>query len=189
MIATATIRHSPMTDQRGARIKAVRPAFLLAALLWLTPSAALAQDRPDLRAPALGAASNFGQGWTPDVLAASEAIPVTDFRDAVYWRLVAGDEDGVGRDYSAARARYPDLLPELDARLSLTVNNGHPAHDAGKTPHSPEAIAAFAGFAADMVTRFPAIDRVEVGNEMNSDTFVSGPMRGAGMADRARLYT
>lgn len=163
----------------GARILAL--ATLTGAVL---ASAVAAQD---LVAPRLGAASNFGQGWQPEMFKAARALAVTDFRDAVYWRDVE-KTPGI-YDFNGARRDWPDRLPDINASMSLTVNNGHPLWDAGHTPASPEAVAAFAAFAAAAVTHFAAIDAVEVGNEMNSDTFVSGPGWDGDLRTRAGSYT
>ena len=137
-------------------------------------------------APALGAASNFGQAWQPSMFQASQTLPVTDFRDAVYWKAI--ERSANLYRFDTDQTRYPDRLGPIGAGMSLTVNNGHPAYDGGHTPHSPESVAAFARFAAETVTRFPAIHSVEVGNEMNSDTFVSGPGWDGDLGARAVSY-
>lgn len=157
---------------------------LLAGWACLFPVAGVAAD--PVMAPALGAASNFGQGWQPGMFQASLALPVTDFRDAVYWRLI---ERQPGRySFDTSRTQYPDLLGPIGVGMSLTVNNGHPAHDGGHTPLSPQGVEAFAKFAAQAVVRFTAIHSVEVGNEMNSDTFVSGPGWDGDLQTRAASY-
>lgn len=159
------------------------PALSLAIALALPVGLAAQASEP----PALGAATNFGQSWQPDMLSASKQVPVTDFRDAVYWRDI--ERTPGAYDFDGPRRNWPDHLPALGAGMSLTVNNGHPAYDGGHTPLSPEAVAAFAKFAATTVTRFPAIHSVEVGNEMNSDTFVSGPGWDTNLQNRAQSYT
>jgi hypothetical protein len=139
-----------------------------------------------LTAPRLAAASNFGQTWAPEMLDAAEAFGLTDLRDEVYWRHVEVD----GRDsFDWTITQYPPLLAARGIGLTAIVGDEHPAHDDGVTPHSPEAVAAFASYAARLASRFPAIDAIEVGNEMNTDDFTSGPMREADIAGRARLYT
>lgn len=153
----------------------------LAGLVLATAAAA-----EDLRAPRLAAASSFGQTWAPDLLDAAVALGVTDLRDEVFWKHVTRD----GQDrFDWPINRYPALLPARGIALSVIVNNGHPDIDGGVTPTSPDAVAAFARYAARLAARFPAITSVEVGNEMNSDDFTSGPMREAGLAGRARFYT
>jgi len=141
---------------------------------------------PALVAPHLGVATRFGQGWRPDLLPAAVGLGADDFRDAVYWNLVEA-QDGT-LSFTGDRTAWPDRLPPLGATMSLTVNNGHPAHDGGATPHSPPAVAAFADFAAAAVRRFPAIRAVEIGNEMNSDRFMTGPLAEGDLAARARGY-
>ena len=149
----------------------------------LAAGMAAAEDRT---APEIGAATNFGQGWQPDMLEASGQLPVTLFRDAVYWSLVERDGAYV---YDGPRTVFPDLLEERGARLVFVVNNGHPAYDDGHTPYSDAAVAAFAAHAADAVRRFPAIESVEVGNEMNAENFVSGPGWKVPLEERAVAYT
>ncbi|MGR3373008.1 MAG: hypothetical protein ACU0D1_09390 [Pseudooceanicola nanhaiensis] len=140
----------------------------------------------DLKGPALAAASNFGQGFEVGMMSAALELPVRDFRDAVYWREV---EQGPGRFvFDTPRTMFPDLVGARGARMSLTVNNGHPAHDGGTTPLSPEAVRAFGHHAAQTALRFPAIRAVEVGNEFNSANFVTGPLEGDTLDARARAY-
>ncbi len=137
--------------------------------------------------PRLGAASNFGQAWNPEMMQAARSLPVTDLRDAVYWRDIE-QADG-SYVFDGLRETWPDLLSEFGAGMSLTVNNGNPRWDDGETPYSPEAVAAFASFAAAATQRFDAIHTVEVGNEMNSATFVSGPGWDTDLVTRAQSYT
>lgn len=138
--------------------------------------------------PRLGAASNFGQTWDPAMLDAAEALGVTDLRDAVYWRH--GETDDAYRlgkyDFLTL---YPKLLPARGMHLTAILNEGHPDHDGGVTPHSPGAVDAFGAFGAYLAGTLAAIDTIEVGNEMNSATFTSGPMRAADLAGKAAFHT
>ncbi|MGR3454406.1 hypothetical protein [Pseudooceanicola sp.] len=160
----------------------MRTIPVLSLLLALaTPAQAL-----ELRGPTLAAASNLGQGFQGNMLSAALKLPVRDFRDAVYWDLV---EQGAGLyRFEIDRTTYPDLLEPAGARMSLTVNNGHPAYEGGHTPLGPAAVRAFGAHAAQTVLRFPAIDAVEVGNEFNSANFVSGPLREDTLQARAEAY-
>ncbi len=156
------------------------------------PFVALAQDvgagpglervGPERVGPRLAAVSNFGQGWLPALAEAALADGLTDFRDAVYWRNV---ERGGDVAFDSAVTTWPDAVATGGGSLSLTVNNGHPEHDGGHTPHTDAAIAAFAANAAATVARFPNIHTVEVGNEWNAANFVSGPVREDGLDRRA----
>ncbi|TFL18391.1 hypothetical protein [Jannaschia formosa] len=146
-------------------------------------ASALAADAQEMRGPDLAVASNFGQGLPSGLLRAAVEAGIRDFRDAVYWDRVEGAD---GRfDFSRPRDVFPARLP----RMSLTVNNGHPAWEDGATPVTPEGIAAFGRHAAETVARFPSIDAVEVGNEVNSANFVTGPLREGGLERRAKGYT
>ena len=158
-------------------------AVLATLLLSIGPTVTVAQD---LRGPELAAASNFGQGFLPELMERALANGVSDFRDAVYWDRVENDTGEYVFDRPTTT--YPDLIDSAGAVMSLTVNNGHPAYDNGATPLSPEAVAAFADHAAATVARFPAIAAVEVGNEFNSANFVSGPLKTAGLDARAQAY-
>lgn len=160
-----------------------RGRVLVVVALTMIPFSGAAQD---LRGPTLGAASNFGQGFLPDLLDRALANGVTDFRDAVYWDRV----ENASREYvfETETTLYPDLLDDAGVVMSLTVNNGHPAYDAGGTPLSADAVNAFANHAAATVARFAAIEAVEVGNEFNSANFVSGPLQDAGLNARAEAY-
>ena len=140
----------------------------------------------ELRGPALGAASNFGQGFLADLQTRSTAVGIIDFRDAVYWdRVEQRDRSYV---FDRPDTLYPDVLFDAGATMSLTINNGHPDYDDGNTPTSPEGIAGFAHHATETIARFPAITAIEVGNEFNSANFVSGPLRNTGLDDRAAAY-
>jgi hypothetical protein len=160
--------------------------MIRAAVIALALATALPAGAQDRVAPRLGAASNFGQSWDAEMLESAQALGVTDLRDAVYWNDV--EREGVDR-FDTFRSTYPALLPPRGMGMSATVNNGHAEYDGGVTPHTAEAVAGFADFAARLVTEYPAIDAVEVGNEMNSATFTSGPMREADLAGKARYYT
>lgn len=159
-------------------------AGALALACAYAPTAPAAAKEPV--GPALGAGTNFGQGWQADMLAAAEALGVALVRDGVSWSLVERDGSFV---YDEMRTTYPELLPEAGLALIFNVNNGHPDYDGGHTPVTQEAVAAFAAHAAEAVRRFPAIVAVEVGNEMNAENFVSGPGWDVDLAERAVSYT
>lgn len=146
-----------------------------------TPSGEVPQ-----RAPALAAASNFGQGWAPRLLEASRAIPVTDFRDAVYWSRVE-KRPGQFR-FQGARSLFPEAIERNDASLSLTVNWGNKLYDDGLTPYTPEGTAAFGAYAAEAAARFGNVTAIEVGNEFNGDNYLKGPVKDATGEARVDAY-
>jgi hypothetical protein len=138
-------------------------------------------------APRLGVSSNFGQGLSPDMLDFSRALPVTEFRDEVFWSEVERTDGQYS--FERDKTNYPDRIAEFGGGVTLIMNNGHPAYDNGQTPSSDRAVAAFARYAGAAVARFPAVTAIEVGNEVNSDTFVSGPLWTADFPERAAVYT
>ncbi|MEL6640823.1 MAG: hypothetical protein AAFP98_05855 [Pseudomonadota bacterium] len=152
----------------------------------LVGQAPTSADAQELRGPDLAVASNFGQGFLPDLMDQALAWGVTDFRDAVYWDRVEAPDGTFA--FNAEETTYPDLLAEQGGRMSLTVNNGHPTYDDGATPVSPIAVAGFAYHAAETLRRFPAIEAIEVGNEFNSGNFVSGAVKEADLDGRAAAY-
>ena len=133
----------------------------------------------------LGAASNFSQGWNETLFRAALSLPLQDWRDSIRW----ADVEKVKGHYSfdTPMTRYPQRLAKAKARLTLTLNWGNPLYDSGKTPHSDEALAAFRRFVAEVVRRYPAIDTIEVGNEINGSNFVNGPVKDEGLVKR-RAY-
>ncbi|PSL18463.1 hypothetical protein [Shimia abyssi] len=161
----------------------VRRLLASALVIGICAQPALAQDRVGAR---LGAASNFGQATSDRMMQAAIALGVRDFRDAVYWQSV--EQAGGAYDFAGPRVVYPDTIGAFGARMSLTVNNPHERYDEGNTPYSAEAVGAFARFAATAAQRFAAVDAVEVGNEMNSQRFASGPGWDGTLEERAAAY-
>jgi hypothetical protein len=162
-----------------------RPALLAGLLLMAAPCPAAAYDKP-LVGPILGAASDFGQTSRPEILAGASALPLSVFRDEIFWQNVETDR---GRFvFDNPRTTYPDLLPALGAELMFLVNNPHPQHDGGTTPWTEAGAAAFARYTVEVLRRFPQIGMVEVGNEMNSETFAWGPGWDGPVQDRADSY-
>tara|TARA_R110002124_G_scaffold15554_10_gene67504 strand:+ start:65 stop:1738 length:1674 start_codon:yes stop_codon:yes gene_type:complete len=152
-------------------------------LLCLLPTIAAAQN---LRGPTLAAASSFGQGLPEGLLAKTLETGIDDLRDELFWYRT---EDTAGDFvFDDPMTLYPDALEQAGARLSLLVNNGHASYDDGDTPYSAEAVAGFGRHAAAVVQRFPATRSVEVGNEFNSQMFISGPLKDQDLAARARAY-
>lgn len=137
-------------------------------------------------APVLGAATNYGQSWFPETFEASRSLPVGDYRDEIFWKLI---DKADGRfSYDLGRTQYPEHLAQHGLGFSIMINNGHPDYDDGKTPHNAEAVDAYARFAANVVTKYPSVHSIEVGNEMNSKTFATGPGWDGNLQSRAESY-
>jgi len=137
------------------------------------------------RGPELQAASNFGQTWNEVVFDTAQAEGITALRDEIHWDFA--ERDG-GYVFDHEILTYPELMAEAGMKLTLIAVGEHPDHDAGATPYTAPAIAAFADFFAETAQRFRAVDAVEVGNEMNSESFTEGPAREADIEGRAGYY-
>ncbi|MCT2398706.1 hypothetical protein [Novosphingobium mangrovi (ex Huang et al. 2023)] len=134
----------------------------------------------------LGAASNFSQGWSDRIWRAALDLPLPRLRDSIRWEQV---ERTPGLYvFDKPTTTWPDRFARSGTPITLTLNWGNPLYDDGKTPHSPQALAAFGRFAAAVVRRFPQIDTLEIGNEINGNNFVSGPVRNAGLARRGQYH-
>lgn len=143
-------------------------------LVLALTGAALAQPK----GPILGAAGDLGQTFARPVVRAD--VPV--LRDEIFWANVERDGAFV---FDTPRATYPDLLR---AGFLFLATAPHPDHDGGTTPHSAEGVAAFASYVAAVLQRFPQVRQLEVGNEMNSASFASGPGWDGPLAQRADSY-
>lgn len=170
----------------------MRPAAALALALLAAfgPGAAAptspAPPTPPAAPMRLGAASNFSQGWSEPAGRAVPDLPVRRLRDGIRWAEV---ERAPGRyTFDKPITTWPDRFAGGGVAITLTVNWGNPLYDGGDTPHSPRALAAFGRFAAAVVRRFPQVDTLEIGNEVNSANFVSGPVKQAGLARRGAYH-
>ncbi|WP_141134365.1 hypothetical protein [Jannaschia aquimarina] len=113
-------------------------------------------------------------------------LGVTDFRDGMAWRRVE-QRPGVF-DFTTPRTGYPRLLLRTDADVGVVLNWGNPIYEGGDTPTSPEGIRAFGSLAGALVSAFPEIDNLEIGNEFNGTNFVRGPIARMSPLERARAY-
>ena len=155
----------------------------LAALMAMTAPAA-SRRQPVPGAVAIGAASNFSQGWNDLTGKAVRDLQMVRLRDSIRWSEV---ERTPGRyQFDRPTTTWPDRFPGV--AITLTLNWGNPLHDNGHSPSSPEGLAAFGRFAAAVASRFPQVDTLEIGNEVNSANFVSGPVKDAGLAPRGAYH-
>jgi len=160
----------------------LRP-FLLVLVLLLSGQVMPAAER---MAPALGAASSFGQTRSPRLVRGAATIPVTDFRDEMYWSRIERPDGSF--QFDSFMTAFPTMIAVTNARMSFLAGGTHPAYDGGETPYTGRGIDAFGRMAAQVVLRFPAITSVEVGNEFNSQDFVSGPVANEDLFLRAVAY-
>ncbi len=157
--------------QMGAPFQEYEMLRIISATLATFIAGCTVAATQDLKGPVLGAASNFGQSWYPEILKAAESIPVRDYRAEFYWTRIE-PSPGVFR-FDDFTTRYPQNIAATKASMSLII--------AGVNP-------AFGAMAARAVKEFPAIASVEVGNEFNSQDFVSGPVADTDINTRAAYY-
>ncbi|MET3468763.1 sugar-binding protein [Microbacterium sp. 1262] len=124
---------------------------------------------PDVEAAAsatgrFGAATHYGQSWDPASMQALTTGGFAQLRDEVYWSEVE-TQPGV-YDWSRARAEFLDPAREQGIRPLLLAGYGNPLYDAGNGPVSPDAVAAYADYAAAMAAEFGDMSTgIEVWNE------------------------
>lgn len=168
----------------ASRLSAVLRHALFPALLTTLSQTALA-DLP-AEGPALGGASNLAQGYQPRLLRLARSFGINDFRDGMNWALA--EKEPQAYVFGNDRLRYPEYIAAAGADLTVTLNWGNPLYDGGDTPHSREAIDAFGAFAGTLVSRFPQISALEIGNEFNGVNFVRGPLAQMTPQERAHAY-
>ncbi|WP_231568202.1 hypothetical protein [Novosphingobium malaysiense] len=113
-------------------------------------------------------------------------LNVARLRDSIRWAEV--ERSPGSYTFDTPRTSWPVRLAGVPVQITLTLNWGNPLYDNGKTPHSPRALAAFGRFAAAVVQRFPQVDTLEIGNEVNGGNFVNGPVKTAGLSRRGRYH-
>lgn len=135
----------------------------------------------------LGAVTHFAQGWDLSVVTAARTLGVSTVRDEVSWADV---EKSAGvYDYTSSRVAYPDSLLDSGIQPTLLFQGGNPNYDSGYTPYTDQGRAAFARFVVKTLDRFPRVQTIEIGNEYNSNDFVTGPVHDAGYGQRQQYYT
>lgn len=134
----------------------------------------------------LGVATHFAQGWSVEIVEPAMNIGVDLVRDELPWPEIEM-EPGVYM-FSGSKAVYPDLLEIKDINLNLVFTQTNHLHDSGFTPYTPEGREAFAQFVSESLRRHQFVSTVEIGNEYNSQPFVSGPIKSAPYEERAGSY-
>jgi hypothetical protein len=160
----------------------VRHLHMLCGLFPLTTCLMLAGADASRKDARFGVMTHFAHGWETSLVDKVSQSGVGSVRDEIYWRDVE-PQRGVYR-YSE---RYLEMMAALGRRgieplVVLSFEND--LYDGGATPHSNEAINAYARYGAQVASRFPAqIKAVEIWNEYNG-TFVRGPAE----SNRAATY-
>ncbi len=134
----------------------------------------------------LGAQTHFSQGWSLSLLDAAHTLGAGAIRDSLPWHAI---ETVAGRyDFSVPQAAWLDQALERGLFVTLTFANANILYDKGFTVHSDAGREAFANFVVASLKRYPGVGAVEIGNEYNSNSFVTGPIAGAGASYRDDYY-
>ncbi|MEM6634654.1 MAG: hypothetical protein AAF667_02070 [Pseudomonadota bacterium] len=118
-------------------------------------------------------------------MARVEELGLDDLRDGVLWSKT---ERSPGSHDVSGGASQIGALVGTGRVGSLTVFPQNPFYEAGQTVVSDAGIAAFAAHTAALALAFPDLPAIEVANEFNSTSFVSGPAKNATPGERARLH-
>ncbi|MGB3242943.1 MAG: hypothetical protein WBB25_00295 [Sulfitobacter sp.] len=162
----------------------LRTRVLAGVLCAVLPAAAYAQS-DDLRAPVLGASSNFQFGPQRGKIERLETLGIVSLRDGLRWKDIERNEGLF--DFSQGSGRQISALAAKGLLGSVTLHPQHPLYDNGDTVTSDEGIAAFADYVAAVAEQFPDV-RLEIANEFNGRSFVSGPARDMTSDERAVLH-
>lgn len=158
------------------RFQKVIVGLAAAAALLAFPHAARAQEGGPRAVPEefrLYVQTHFSQGWSLGLLDLFPRISAPGFRDGIYWRSVE-KEPG---QYDLSRfAPYFEAARRQGLEPLVVFAGAHPAYDDGTTPYTDEGRRAFARYVAAVVAAYPdVIQRLEIGNEYNTNGFLSGP--------------
>lgn len=131
---------------------------------WLLPLALLSGGAATA-AMRLGVNTHFDQGWPLAAFGQVTQAQAGGIRDTIGWGKV---EQAPGRyDFTPANSGYIDRACAAQLPVLLTLTPRNRIYDNGETVFSPEGRRAFAAFAATVVKRYPCIEALEIGNEIN----------------------
>lgn len=167
-----SIATDPGAAADAPRRRYARTALLAFLASFALSSALLAQSSEEDFF--LGVQTHFVQGWRLEFMDLVPRLGAASIRDELSWPQVTRAR---GRyDFSANRSRYLGIAIARGLDPLLLFTDTHPQHDNGQTPYTPEAQTALAEYIAATLDAFaPGLRRIEIGNEFNSDDFVSGP--------------
>lgn len=109
-----------------------------------------------------GVATHYGQSWSTDSIPLIYAAGLRSQRDEIYWNALER-QPGV---YDWSIAGWMDDVADSGVQPLLLPGYGNVLYDDGNGPVSPEAIAAYAAYAAAMAERYAATAiGIEIWNE------------------------
>jgi hypothetical protein len=134
----------------------------------------------------LGVQTHFSQGWRLEFLDLLPELGAVSLRDEVSWQQI---EFAPGQyQFSGERLRFlPDAVG-LGVRPLIVFTDTNPFHDDGNTPWTKAGRNGFSDYVVAVLDQFgDVVDRIEIGNEFNSDEFVEGPFADDKAANFAAL--
>lgn len=134
----------------------------------------------------LSTQTHFSQGWNTRLLDHVDGLGTDIIRDAIPWNLI---ETKAGRyDFEHNRAVWVDEALEAGIDVLLTFNPINPLYDNGKTIYSAAGLEAFADYVVATLEAYPGVTAIEIGNEYNSNAFVSGKVGNSSLVKRDDYY-
>ncbi|MGI3170913.1 calcium-binding protein [Pseudooceanicola sp. C21-150M6] len=132
----------------------------------------------------------YGERHLADLLELISRSGSEEIRDGLNWCLVETERGTY--DFSDFRTSYFDEMAAAGLDVTLTLHpGGNPLYDNGDTVTSARGIAAFARYVDAVLTEFPSIDSIVIGNEFNGldGQFVTGAAATTDLEQRASYYT
>ncbi|MCW1384706.1 hypothetical protein OLX02_17960 [Novosphingobium sp. KCTC 2891] len=134
----------------------------------------------------LATQTHFGQGWNIDWFSGALQAGTSQIRDEISWGE-AEKAPGV-YDFSGSRLAWIGTALARGADVTLVFNPANPLYDGGQTIYTDAGRAAFAKYIVAVMERFPGVSAIEIGNEYNSNSFVTGTVLNASTSDRDLYY-
>lgn len=102
---------------------------------------------------------------------------VVHFRDEQYWEHI--ETQPLQYKYPATFTNFMAKGAAAKMQPLITLDWSNPMYDYGAgmftAPHTDGGRAGYANYAADVVRQYPALNAVEIWNEYNAGTFITGP--------------
>lgn len=137
-------------------------------------SAARTEDADPSDVMELGVQTHFAQGWRLEYLDLLPTLGATTLRDEVSWQAI---ESGPGiYDFAGDRLEFLLAASDLGIDPLIVFTDTNPLHDNDMTPWTEAGRQGLADYVVAVLDAYsPGVRRIEIGNEFNSDDFVSGP--------------
>lgn len=144
---------------------------ILTALLLIHGGAVRGEEPPpDF---VLGVQTHFQQGWSTLLIGEAKQLGAPALRDELDWHKIEATK-GV-YDFSDVD-RYMKRVFENGLKPLIVITDSNPLYDDGHTPYSKSGITGLSAYISAIFSHYGTGNlQIEIGNEVNSDDFVSGP--------------